>query len=447
MTRLSTKAGWLEKAYLALCTLMVLYIPFHAFFSVSLGVVSQQPLLVKAAKELLLVLIVIIGVWIVVRRRKLARQFVRSRLNQLAVAFVGWHFVVALLLHSNLGATLASLAIDTRFVVFFLAVRLGMLLYNQTLRSYVLKAFVVSAVFVVGFGVLQQYALSSDILGYVGYGPDTIQPYLTVDKNPDFVRINSTLRGPNPLGAYVMICLTAVLSYLVSKREHLSKIVLSGGALAIVACLSVLYASYSRSAWIGTIIAIGALVIISIGRQLRAVVLGVVAAMLVLVGAGYLVVKDASFFQTVIIHEDPNNQARKSSSNEQHLASLTSALERTIHEPLGAGIGSTGSASYFGENKVVIENHYLFTAHEAGWLGLILLVLLQGSVLTVAYQHRRDWLAVSVCASGIGLIAIGLILPVFTDDTIAYLWWGLAAVGTYVIKKRDNYARTTQSTY
>jgi hypothetical protein len=44
------------------------------------------------------------------------------------------------------------------------------------------------------------------------------------------------------------------------------------------------------------------------------------------------------------------------------------------------------------------------------------------------WRERQDWFALGIWASGIGLGIIGLLLPVWADDTIAIVWWGLAAV-------------------
>jgi hypothetical protein len=44
------------------------------------------------------------------------------------------------------------------------------------------------------------------------------------------------------------------------------------------------------------------------------------------------------------------------------------------------------------------------------------------------WQRRTDWLALGLFSSGIGLALIGLLLPVWVDDTVSIVWWGLAAV-------------------
>ena len=44
------------------------------------------------------------------------------------------------------------------------------------------------------------------------------------------------------------------------------------------------------------------------------------------------------------------------------------------------------------------------------------------------WDKRKDWFTLGVFSSGVGLAVIGLFLPVFADDTVAIIWWGLAAV-------------------
>ena len=59
-------------------------------------------------------------------------------------------------------------------------------------------------------------------------------------------------------------------------------------------------------------------------------------------------------------------------------------------------------------------------------------------VLKRLWQRRRDWLALSVLASGIGIAVASLFLPVWADDTVSIVWWGLAgvALATPMIKKK-----------
>ena len=77
---------------------------------------------------------------------------------------------------------------------------------------------------------------------------------------------------------------------------------------------------------------------------------------------------------------------------------------------------------------MIIENQYLFIAHETGWLGLLIFIALFGLIMRSLWQQRQDWLSLGVFASGIGLSLIGLLLPVWADDTVSIVWWGLAAI-------------------
>ena len=118
-----------------------------------------------------------------------------------------------------------------------------------------------------------------------------------------------------------------------------------------------------------------------------------------------------------------------SKSNDEHLTSLGTGLERTVNQPVGAGIGSTGSASLYDKdsaNDTIIENYYFFVAHEAGWLGLGLFVGIFGLVMYELWRRRTSWAALGILASGGGLAVVGLLLPVWADETVALTWWALA---------------------
>ena len=82
-------------------------------------------------------------------------------------------------------------------------------------------------------------------------------------------------------------------------------------------------------------------------------------------------------------------------------------------------------------------------AHEVGWLGVVLFMAIYITFLVRMWRERNDWLVLAVFASGVGLGVAGLVLPVWADDTVSIVWWGLAAVvlawgdrhGTSSIKK------------
>ena len=153
---------------------------------------------------------------------------------------------------------------------------------------------------------------------------------------------------------------------------------------------------------------------------------------------GVILGREHSFIENVVLHENDEGGSQVS-SNDDHVASLLDGSERMLRQPIGAGIGSTGSASLMSDNALIIENQYLFIAHEVGWFGLILFMVLFFLIIRKLWRLRQDWLCLGAVTSGIGLACIGILLPVWVDDTVSIIWWGLAAVA---VASGGEYART-----
>jgi len=412
----------------------------HAPLSVWLGSIwSENELLFKVWKEFLMIFAAGLTAAMITRRH-MWTELGRDKLFWCIVAYAGLHVLLVGVFRLNAEATLAGLAIDLRYVLFFGLVYVALRAISQYRQMFITIS-VVGAFLVVGFATLQLF-LPRDILAYIGYSQDTIAPYLTVDKNNDFIRVNSTLRGPNPLGAYAGIVLATITAALVRTRAWLNTkyrwLIVILGACSLVA----LWISYSRSAWIGVAVAIGLVLAATVARKLPRwswiVACGVLGA---LVG-GLLIARDTSFVSNVLFHENPEGGSSVS-SNDEHAESLAFGLERLRQQPLGAGVGSTGSASLYTDRPVIIENQYLFIAHEAGWIGLGLFLVIFGLIMWRLWQQRRVWLSLGVFASGVSLAIIGLLQPVWVDDTVSIIWWGLAAIA---LTGGGNATKTKQKT-
>jgi O-antigen ligase len=331
----------------------------------------------------------------------------------------------------------AGLMIDLRYILYFVLVYAAVRLDRAFRRPFIIVA-AAGAALVVGFAILQVTVLPDDILRHIGYGANTIQPHMTIDQNPNFVRINSTLRGPNPLGAYALVVLSIVAAAIV-RRAILNPSAWRFVAIfLIIGSVVAIWFSYSRSALVGATAALLFILITTISAKISwKKMLIAVAAIGVLTGGILFTARDNHFVANVILHENPDSSSQ-SKSNDEHFASLIDGTERMVSQPFGAGVGSTGSASLYGDKPLIIENQYLFTAHESGWLGLVLYVAIFGIIMGRLWINRRDYLSFGLVVSGIGLSLIGLLLPVWADDTVAIVWWGLAglAVG-YMLKRKD----------
>lgn len=418
---------------------IVLHAPFSVFMSSWL---PEYSLLFKSWKELLLFAAAILAC-VIVTRRHLWRELGRDWLLRLIVIFAALHFVLLGWQFQGTAPALAGLAIDLRYLLFFALVYILIKIWPRYRLSMLIVA-AIGAMIVVIFGALQLF-LPADILSHLGYGPHTIEPYLTVDKNPNYIRINSTLRGPNSVGAYAVIVLSVIAALFAKTRARITKTPARViWFIVITICtLVALWISYSRSALLAAVLSLFLVGLAVYGGRISKKVWLACGAVVVVAIIGLFLARNSNFVDNVILHNNPTTGA-KVTSNEGHLSSLVHGSERMIHQPLGAGIGSTGSASLYGGSGMIVENQYLFVAHEAGWLGLALFVVIFVIILWWLWQKRQNWLSLAVFASGIGLACIGLLLPVWADDTVCIVWWGLAAIALGSKGEESNARKSTK---
>jgi hypothetical protein len=430
----------IERSLVALLLVIAGGIVLHAPLTVWLGTTwPSVDLIIKSWKELLMGLALVLLI-VMAARRKMIGTFLDDRLIQLSLIYAGLHFVMMSVFQNGLQSAGAGLLIDLRFVLYFVLVYGTVKLLPNSRRAFIV-VFASGAMIVLGFALLQLFVLPRDILAHIGYSKATIAPYLTVDENPAYIRINSTLRGPNPLGAYVVIVLSAVLAVAIKYGRKLErrKVYILGAVAA--ASGIVLGASYSRSSLIGLLVAIIVIVSGIVAVKARRQIALIVLAGLVVVTAVLIVGRTNPVISNVIWHDNPTGGS-EIDSNEGHAESLVDGMNRMIRQPLGAGVGSTGSASLGSDQPLIIENQYLLVAHEVGWLGLALFIWLFVEIMRRLWQRRQSALALGVFASGCGLAVIGLLLPVWTDDTVSIVWWGLAAVAVATtMKGAKNVAR------
>lgn len=419
------KLGRLD--WLFVGTLLVVFagIILHAPLTVWLSsLFPYAELIIKSWKEILLLVASVCAGIILFRKKQWS--ILKNPLILLVLAYAALHLMLVPLSWQGVQSALAGLIIDLRYLLFFVLVYIAITLY-PALRKQFIVTFFVGAFVVAAFALLQVFVLPPDILKYIGYSKETISPFLTVDENPEFVRINSTFRGPNPLGAYAGIVLALLFAYWLRAKQSSVRRPVAAISVILLGSFVALWASYSRSALVAAFVAIAIIFAVTIAKKFSRKIWMLIVVIALVIGGTVLVFRDSSFVSNVLLHENATTGA-DTNSNDGHVESLQDGVSRMIRQPLGGGIGSTGSASLLGDEPLIIENQYLFIAHESGWIGLGLFIAISRRVLKAAWQRRKDWLALGVFASGIGLALIGLLLPVWVDDTVSIIWWGLAAV-------------------
>ena len=441
--------GFLDKLFVGLLLAVFGGIVLHAPLTVGLETLFPSfELLIKSWKEILLLLAALLmGVLLYQKKQWVV---LKSPIIVLIAAYAALHLLLLPLSFQGSTSSIAGLLIDLRYVLFFVLVYVAVCLY-PALRKPFMYTFFGGAFVVAAFALLQVFVLPVDSLKYIGYGNTTIVPYLTVDENPDYIRISSTLRGPNPLGAYAGIVLALLFAFWLKGSKSKVRRPLLPISVVVIGSFVALWASYSRSALVAAFAAIGVVMLATIGRKLPRRAWIAVIVVIMALGGGLVAARDSDFVSNVLLHENAATGSAVS-SNDGHVDSLQDGVNRMIRQPLGGGIGSTGSASLYGQDPLIIENQYLFIAHEVGWIGVVLFLGIFVMILQQLWKRRADWLALGVFASGIGLALIGLLLPVWVDDTVAIIWWGLAALAvaqsppTVRITMKGNYGRKIHKT-
>lgn len=417
---------WVEKLYAWGLLIIFAGVIIHAPLTVWLGtILPDYALVIKSWKEILLFLLIPAALWLVTKKH-LWREFAKDWIFRLIIGYAALHIILIVPFWQGPEQTLAGIGIDLRYILFF-ALVYTLVRVTPSYKKIMLNVAVGGAAVVVGFATLQ-LALPPDVLTHIGYSDQTIKPYQMVDENPDYIRVNSTLRGPNPLGAYAAALLGVVAVFFMKNRRQLKSNKIWLVRFLVICGGIALFVSYSRSALVAAIIGVVLAILLIQNRRAIPFSSGAIAAGIgfILVGS-FIIAPNNSFIQNVILHDNETTGASVT-SNEDHVTSLQVGISRLLNQPLGAGIGSTGSASLLSANGHIVENQYLFIAHETGWLGLALFSCIFILTMVRLFHLKRDWLALGVFVSGVTLGLIGLLLPVWADDTVSIVWWGLAGL-------------------
>jgi len=415
---------------------ILVLIPFHAFLAVWAASLLGHYTAFRLWKEFLLIPLFIAGVYLLCTNRVLWREAKNSWLLRVMAAYVLLQFglgAIAYMRHEVNAAALAEGIIeDTRLMVFFCIAWIAAA-GSPWLRHHWRQSVLIPAAVVVAFGLLQAFVLPANFLSHFGYSSATIKPYELVDQNSQFVRVQSTLRGANPLGAYLVI-ISAALIGLAQAKLRAGKVKTKQFAILSIlgiALLVTLYVTYSRSAYIGTALAICGIGWLSIGdERMKRWLLVAVAVVCVFVGSAMLLLRHNTTFEDTFFHTSQLSHSQHS-SNQNRTTALENGVHDVMHEPLGHGPGSAGPASVHNNHPArIAENYFLQVGQETGWLGLGLFIAINLLVAKALWRRRseHDPLAIVLLVSLAGITVINMLSHAWADDTLAYVWWGLAGI-------------------
>jgi len=406
---------------------ILLLTPLYGFLTVWAAAMFGHYTAIRLWEEVLLLLCTVGVLYLLAFDHKIRTHTLSRRLVWIILAFCAVSLLWGLVAYQKHDVTAKALGygliVDLRFPIFFL-VTWAVALRLARLRTRWQWLVLWPAAVVVVFGLLQVFILPHNFLQHFGYGPKTIPVEETINHNPHYLRIASTLRGANPLGAYLLIPISLLAVQLSGAKRSWRQ------ALFLLAALVVLFYSFSRSAWVGAILSIGIILMISIKSQKTRRLLALTAGLLLIVFiALFIAFRHNTRVQNFVFHTQTNSSV-KSTSDQGHSSALAVSLRDLGHDPLGRGPGTAGPASVYntGHSQRIAENFYIQIGQETGWLGLFLFALINLGVGYLLWLRRSDPLALSLFASLIGLTLVNMLSHAWADDTLAYVWWGLAGV-------------------
>ena len=399
--------------------LLVGLIPLHAIIVISLGHFVGHQDIWASWKEVLLILLTASTTWLVI-----IDSDSRQRLRRPAVYAIGAFAVVALAATlTNLGVHPGSIG-TTNLVLgarddleFLVAAVIAIVVADTLLVKRLVYVLLGSTAIVVTFGLLQLTVLPHNFLSHLGYvaGPGQTAPFETVlVGNVTHYRFGSTLGGPNQLGTFLILPLA--LTVAMGFRRY-------RWWLASAAMLPVLFGTYSRGAWIGAIIAIAIVKIVSLQGRIRLVAMAAVAVLIVIVG-GLAAMPSSNNLVARYFHHGSLTAA--SSSDSQHVSSLTNGLSNDVHAWYGRGLGTAGPATFHGATIHIIENNYLQIGYETGLLGMALFIAIVGLFVLGLHQGNDRPIGLAASAAIIGVSITALVLPAWTDTATALTVWTVA---------------------
>ncbi len=426
-------AVWYVRLLLAVALALFFVVPFQGLITMwPASLVGYQPFW-QVVKELVLTLPLVILVYLVASRKEIRESILHERVFILMAAYAGLHGMLFLFNYKDTESGLAGLLLNLRYMVFFLLLFVGGYIYKIKAVSKAVKYISVAAVLVSLFGVSQMTLLHPEALSHVGYNGDPIPARFSIDDDLSSIRIASTTRGPNSLGAYLIVTILLVVPYAYTRLVKMRGISQKDAILTMIALLPMLvalYGSHSRSAFVGTIVAICVWLFLKIPGHARMMFVAALAVLTVIGGLSAYAVKDTHFFRSVILH-DIEGSGGDLTSNQGHIKALVEGLSDIKQDNfLGCGPGCAGPASFRSENGAQIaENYYIQIAQEVGAVGLLLFMSIIMLVAAKLYALREKHpAALALLASLAGVSVVNLFLHSWADETLAYTWWGLAGL-------------------
>lgn len=418
---------------------LIAYLPFHIFISTVVGVNIGGLEFFKAAKDLVIVLIALLTLpYILANFDSLKKSVIKDRLIFLCFAYISVNVLYFIINNRDLDSALLGLVYNTRYIVLFLSAGVLAKATPDILNVRLLTRVVIWSGFIVSvLGILQYFVIPKDFLSRIGYSMQNgVLPWFYIDGKPDFFRIMSTMRDPNSLGSYLLIPISLIAAKLSVNHKTLTKKTKAYLSTVLLVHISALILAFSRSAVVGLLVSLCTLAILIHQKYLRSnikkvTIITVFASLVIVLVGGIFMQANPRAFQNIIFHADEQTVQRD--PNELRIDFIQGSAEEIAQNPLGNGLGTAGLASMKNQETGanLTENYYLQLAIEIGLVGMFIFLAicyLTTKRLVVAWNQSNNFVPVALVSSFAGLFITNMLAHIWTNETIAVTWWGLAAV-------------------
>jgi len=148
---------------------------------------------------------------------------------------------------------------------------------------------------------------------------------------------------------------------------------------------------------------------------------------LVVVGVGLAALWQTYLVQNVILHADKSTVLED--PNQLRVRFFKESVQDIVQNPLGHGPGTAGLVSVRNNRQGTIlnENCYLQIGTEVGLIGLALFVAILIWV-GIRLWRAQNPVARALLASFVGLALTNFLVHIWSNEAVAYTWWGLAGI-------------------
>lgn len=246
-------------------------------------------------------------------------------------------------------------------------------------------------------------------------------------------RFGSIFGGPLELGASMLLALSFCLAFYTNKTKGL--VLTKFGKIYLLATLICIILALSRASLLGFFIIIILYAIITNNKLILKVI--------------YITITIASLYfiyflsQTDIYQFIVDSITFNNASSLGHLLEWIDGFDAMIKNPLGLGLGESGRISMGTKDNTGGENQFIITGVQMGLPMLIVYTVIHIKLIKKSYNHI--WSnngKIKRIAMTIFLFKIGIIIPMFTSNTeafvyISYFTWFLSGVFMNLISHHE----------